>query len=172
VAASLERQSEVSALADTLAQALSQISAGISQFSGGVQALAATNQEIAAHAGEARKEAQKTDEVVAFVKNVADQTNLLGLNAAIEAARAGDAGRGFGVVAEEIRKLSASSNESIKQIDAILRHIQSRVADIADGVGKANGVYAEQAAALQEITASIQELNASAQTLDALAKKL
>jgi len=60
-----------------------------------------------------------------MIKNVAAQSNLLGLNAAIEASRVGDVGRGFSVVTEEIRKLATSSTASIKEIDAIINTVQT-----------------------------------------------
>ena len=62
------------------------------------------------------KNSKDTDGILSFI-----QTNMLGLNAAIEAARAGDAGRGFKVVATEIRKLSTSTSESVKKVDSVLK---------------------------------------------------
>lgn len=172
VARSLDRQQEVSQLANSVSQAMKQISTGINQVSCGVQELAIANKELLQHTNETKNDTKHTDEVIVFIRNIADQTNLLGLNAAIEAARAGEMGRGFGVVADEIRKLSSSSSESIKQINDILSRIQYRVSNIATGIDKSNLIFTDQTAALQEINASVQELNATASILDDLAKKL
>ena len=60
---------------------------------------------------------QKIHEATAFITSIAEETNLLSLNASIEAARAGESGRGFGVVADQIKKLSEQSNESSKEIE-------------------------------------------------------
>lgn len=172
IAKSLNRQREVYNLANNLSASLRQITDGISHVAAGIQDLVTSNRELLQYTEEAKSDTKNTDEVVAFIKNVAGQTNLLGLNAAIEAARAGELGRGFSVVAEEIRKLSSSSNDSISQINAILQRVQSQVSLIGQGIHKANTVVEEQAAAIQEITASIQELNAAAGILENMAEKL
>lgn len=73
------------------------------------------------------KEAEEIGKIIDTIKAITDQTNLLALNAAIEAARAGENGRGFGVVAEEIRKLAESNNQSAKMIEQLVKNIQDMI---------------------------------------------
>lgn len=172
VAKSLEKKNSVTNITKKLTESLSQISIGINEVAKGVQELATMNEKILGETIEANERAKNTDEVVTFIQGVSSQTNLLGLNAAIEAARAGDAGKGFNVVAQEIRKLSNSSNESIKKIDSVIKHISSSVESINSNVTKSNDISQNQSAALEEIAASISELNITAKTLEELADKL
>ena len=115
---------------------------------------------------------QETDQVIGFIKNIAGQTNLLGLNAAIEAARVGDQGRGFGVVAQEIRKLAIDSADSIKKIDAIIKSIQADSNQTNSQTEHINAVLGEIANAITQVTAAVQEANDQARKLGVMADDL
>lgn len=87
--------------------------------------------------------AEQTDQIFTFlsnIKGIADQTNLLALNAAIEAARAGEAGRGFAVVADEVRNLSLHSNEFNEQIRSQVEAAQRTIAETRSLVGDSASV--------------------------------
>lgn len=113
----------------------------------------------------------KINEVMDFIKDIADETRLLGLNAAIEAARAGEAGLGFGVVAQEIRKLSGDSKETVGKIKEFTNIIQESVEKTV-AMGQATSVTVEQqAAAIEEVTASIQEVTSMAEQLHTMANE-
>ena len=138
----------------------------------GSEVLDEKNTIIKEKTDEAFESTKNTDEILGLIKGIASQTNLLGLNASIEAARAGEMGRGFSVVAEEIRKLSNSSNESISRIDSIIKNISMSVTDVNSNVEKANEVYAKQSRAIEEINTAISELKGIADMLESLAVKL
>ncbi len=118
------------------------------------------------------EQAQKIEATSQKINDIADQTNLLSLNAAIEAARAGDAGRGFAVVAEEIRGLAEETNSLTNEIGSIIQGLLEKTADATQNMESMEKIFEEQERSVGEtkknfiqIEQCLESVQASVHTL-------
>ncbi len=96
--------------------------------------------------------------ITAILRRISSQTNLLAMNAAIEAAHAGDVGRGFSVVADEIRTLADASLRNSKEIDGILKQIVGLIGAAASSSGEMKTAFGEMDREMKEFSASLSEI--------------
>lgn len=130
----------------------------IQEISQSVQNLAEIDQNLSEAIDNIRKKIKKSDEIIRIIKEIARQTKLLGLNAAIEAARSAEHGRGFAVVSDEIRRLSEKSNVSVTEVVDILDEITVDIENICDESQKTSSISQGQAASVEEMAAYMEQL--------------
>lgn len=114
-----------------------------------IQQQAAIITETAAEVEKLQESGEQIGEVMDVIRAIAEQTNLLALNAAIEAARAGEAGRGFAVVADEVRTLAARTHESTEQIQTTVDQLRNRITVAVNAMRSSNERSAKTAADAQ-----------------------
>ncbi|MDR3593894.1 methyl-accepting chemotaxis protein [Clostridium sp.] len=159
-------------MSNNLESGLSSIAASIEQLSSSALLIQTNAQELDKDIKEISTLSDKIDEISTFIKSISDSTNMLGLNAAIESARAGEHGRGFNVVAKEIRKLSEQTKSTVLKIKELTESIKDKVKITFEKSNESLESSKEQAAATQEITASIEELTSLAGELNKISRQV
>tara|TARA_Y100001960_G_C14762185_1_gene874752 strand:+ start:1509 stop:2588 length:1080 start_codon:yes stop_codon:yes gene_type:complete len=168
---STQATSDVSASINTIVDENNKCQSLISMSKDSLAELSLTSKEF-------NKDIEEIKNILNFIKEISEKTNLLSLNASIEAARAGDAGRGFAVVASEVKKLADQTSNSINDITSSLEKVLSgsslittsieQVDELASNVVDSNTVVNDMISAQ---SAAIEQITATMESLDGLAKE-
>lgn len=135
-----------------------QIRASMEQLATEAEKLASYGETLSDTSLNAKNEAERTQNILKVIDDIAKRTNIIGLNAAIEAARVGQAGGGFSVVAAEIRKLAENTSSSTKEIGAITSSVKEYMQVINEGITDSSLIAQSQAAATEEVLAALESL--------------
>lgn len=136
------------------------------------QELAASSDEFATNSKSAFESTMRSREVLNIITNISSQINLLGLNAAIEAAHAGVHGNGFSVVANEVRKLAKESASASIQVKELLLDIQEKMADMSRGIEDIRLACNNQAVIVEDFSKLIEELHNISKIMDQYIQKM
>ena len=145
-------------MATELAASAHEVNASSEEIASTTAEISRESQEIATYTAELNK-------VMQLIKSISDQTNLLALNASIEAGRAGEHGRGFGVVATEVRKLAEESKKAVSNTNENIDIIISKIRGTTSSMGGISASTEELNASMEEIAATANKLGITAEQL-------
>lgn len=159
------KSNNVRELTEALSNEATRSMAGVNQATQQMDKISDAARSSAEQIHSLQTKSKQIEQMVILITDIAQQTNLLALNAAIEAARAGEAGRGFAVVADEVRKLAEQSGQAAEQITSVIAEIQTEttraveaMTNGTDEAEKGTQIVKQTLDSLGRITAAIQDI--------------
>jgi len=183
MAQSIENVASTSAaLSDSAMQVSETTSVVMSTLNHGVESSNTSQKTITSFASEVesmandlallQEESARIGSVLDVIRGIADQTNLLALNAAIEAARAGEQGRGFAVVADEVRALAHRTQEATVEIQSMVEGLQAKTSNAVAAVSRGQGLSETSLSQSAEVVAALEQIGLAFQEVDTLTSQI
>lgn len=155
---SIKNQLQLEAYMESLNDIILSIQEKVQVVAAHSEELSATSEEMTLQTQQTLESSKKTSDITKLIKGISKQTSLLGLNASIEAARAGKEGAGFSVVASEVQKLSNETARATESIESSLQGISSNVHTLLESMDHVKGSSSEQALLVTEFSEVVDRL--------------
>ena len=165
IACSLEHYDNLLTTGQEILESVVAISSSAHNLSASTEELAATLRNMDDETEQVSIEMRRTNELTQQIKKISKQSNILGINAAIEASRAGEHGRGFAIVSEEVRKLAMDTDTSTQAIQSNVQEVQSSVGLLIEAIKQLTEATENHATEVTEIANSLVRIESMAKQL-------
>ena len=172
IAKSIKKIKEVKEAIATLSAEMDQVAEAVNNITNEIQTISENNQEIYGMTTKLLDETEKMSGILSVINKISNSSKMLGLNASIEAARAGTAGKGFAVVAGEIERMSNNTTQSAREIGTMLSGVDEQVNSVSEKSKATSDSVIQQAAALEEIAATMDTLNTNIKVIGSYVEQL
>ena len=165
IAKGIDKQVELEKTADEVFSSLQEVTASIEELFANSQEVSNLTQNVVTESKITEDKINETDKILLIIKEISNKSNLLALNASIEAARSGEAGRGFSVIANEMQKFAKMSKESADKISKLLNSMKESVNEIFLELNKTNTLTDNQTSAMEQMSNTLNDITNHSQKM-------
>lgn len=169
---SIDNQVRLTEIAEQFVATTQEISASTEELTASSEGFISYMEHLSKAQTSMLQQVENTEKILEMINNIAKNTRILGFNAGIEAARSGEYGKGFGVVAKEITKLADQSSDSVNDIHELINILKEKVEEVRTIVEDTYELSKDQNKSTEEISDAIQQLSSVAEDIEVMSKKL